>query len=291
MKKTFIFLLFLPAILFSQGCSDAGFCTLSNMKGVQSDSISYKSYVRLGFNLGSADNDVTALGSYIEYGNSLTDVFSLSLKLGYMSQSSGTYSSSSFSDIYVNGTYKLNSKWNVNAGFKIPLTDGNKMDDGQPLPMDFQPSLGTFDFIAGVKGQWQNFSAIVAMQQPLTQNNNTFLAPVGSPFFSTNQFKRSGDVLMRLSYQITVSDKLKISASALPIYHLVDDKYTDLSGNEQRIEGSSGLTLNGNLFVIYQLNAKNALELSVGAPFVVREARPDGLTRSSVVNLDYKISF
>ncbi len=57
------------------------------------------------------------------------------------------------------------------------------------------------------------------------------------------------------------------------------------------IDGSQGLTLNGNAFFDYEINKKNALQLNVGAPFVVRDARPDGLTRGLVINFEYRIKF
>ena len=60
-------------------------------------------------------------------------------------------------------------------GLKVPFTDGNLKENGVPLPMDFQPSLGTYDLILGVSHQYKNFNFVVAYQQPLTQNNNRLL--------------------------------------------------------------------------------------------------------------------
>ena len=77
----------------------------------------------------------------------------------------------------------------------------------------------------------------------------------------------------------------------LPIYHVAEDKYTDLFNNEQNIKGSSGLTLNANLYFNYALNQTQSLEFSLGGPLVVRDVRPDGLTRGCVANIEYKIKF
>ena len=57
------------------------------------------------------------------------------------------------------------------------------------------------------------------------------------------------------------------------------------------IEGSQGLTLNWNLYLDYELNNDQALQLNVGSPFIVRDTRPDGLTRSFVASLEYRIKF
>ena len=70
-----------------------------------------------------------------------------------------------------------------------------------------------------------------------------------------------------------------------------NDKFTDVDDVEKEIKGSNGLTLNANLYLNYMINKRNSLELSFGSPLVVRDRRPDGLTRSFVANLEYKISF
>nr|NQU90430.1 hypothetical protein [Bacteroidota bacterium] len=83
--------------------------------------------------------------------------------------------------------------------------------------------------------------------------------------------------------------RIRITPSLLPIYHLANDKFTDADGIEKEIANSHGLTLNGNVYFDYNLNGKSGLQISVGAPFFAREARPDGLTRSFVLNLEYRI--
>jgi hypothetical protein len=110
-------------------------------------------------------------------------------------------------------------------------------------------------------------------------------------FQSTNQFERKGDVLIRIAYPVINSNKFKVTASLLPIYHLGNDRYTDDLNIVRDINGSKGLTLNGNLFFDYHINSKNSIQLNAGVPFIVRDARPDGLTRSFIVNLEYKIKF
>ena len=163
--------------------------------------------------------------------------------------------------------------------------------------MDYQPSLGTFDLIFGMGYKIAGFQFVAAIQQPLTQNDNQFFSsnyPLGSKlrkFQSTNQFKRSGDVLLRVSYPFTFKEKYKLTPSLLPIYHLSEDKYTDELNIEREISGSQGLTLNANLYFDYEISSTSVLQLNVGFPFIVRESRPDGLTRSSIATLEYKISF
>ena len=52
-----IFAVFFYQNIFSQGCSDAGFCTLENFQGTATDSISFSNSLKFGANIGAADND------------------------------------------------------------------------------------------------------------------------------------------------------------------------------------------------------------------------------------------
>lgn len=292
-------ILLITVNLNAQGCSDAGFCTLNSFKGEVQDSISsLKSEFNIGLNYGEADHSISAIGIYLAYNRQISRKISLNAKLTTLGQSGNDISTYGMSDLFLSGDYNLNDKLSTTIGVKIPLADGNgTQDNGLALPMDYQSSLGTFDLIFGFGYQIKRLKLNAAIQQPLDQNKNSFLAsdhPINSPlrkFQSTNKFERSGDVLLRATYVFSVGKKFVISPSLLPIYHLNNDKYTDVLGVEREIEGSQGLTLNGNLYVDYNINDSNALQFIIGVPFVIRDARPDGLTRSFVANLEYKIRF
>ena len=52
----------------AQGCSDAGFCTISSIKPNSSDTVTENTnQVKVGVSLGSADNSISIFGNYIEY--------------------------------------------------------------------------------------------------------------------------------------------------------------------------------------------------------------------------------
>jgi len=59
----------------------------------------------------------------------------------------------------------------------------------------------------------------------------------------------------------------------------------------REIDGSEGLTLNLTADLRYQLNSSWWLEASMGSPLVVREVRPDGLTRALVANVGLRYAF
>jgi hypothetical protein len=293
-----ILLFFFAAHAHSQGCSDAGFCTLTGFKPATSTATgSFKNWFKAGFSYGKADHSISVFGSYLEWGRQINSKLTINARLTALSQSGNDIFVFSLSDIYLGSDYKINRNTRFTSGVKIPLTNGNRARDGIVLPLDYQSSLGTFDLIIGIGHDIKRLRLTAALQQPLVQNKNRFVAgdyPPGSAlsaFQSTNKFKRAGDILFRASYLLNAGTKLTITPALLPIYHLSNDKFTDTYGLEKEIEGSNGLTLNGNIFLDYMINKRNALQLSYGSPLISRDARPDGLTRSFVINLEYRIFF
>lgn len=283
--------------LNGQGCSDAGFCTLNSFKpNTNRDTSIHPNQLKAGVSAGRADKSVSVLGAYVEYVRQLAKI-ELSAKVATLAQNGHGISTFGLSDVYLNAGYKPNKKTKLTIGAKIPLSDGNKLKNNLPLPMNYQSSLGTFDLILGLGYEIKRWQLVAGLQQPLTQNKNGFLSdrePMNSPlkqFQSTNQFIRSGDVLLRVSYPLHPKSKLKVTPSLLPIYHLHNDKFTNLSGEQQEIQGSQGLTFNVNAYLDYELNRKNSVQLNIGAPIIVRDSKPEGLNRSFVANVEYRVTF
>jgi len=283
---------------FGQGCSDAGFCTMNSFKPNSSESTQVlNNQFKIGAFFGNADNSISVYGNYLEYNRQFSSKFGLDVKLTTLAQNGNGISAFGLSDIFINANYKASEKVKLTLGAKIPLSSASNTSNNLPLPMDYQLSLGTFDLIFGIGYEIKKIQFVAAIQQPLTQNNNQFIAtnyPINSKlrtFQSTNKFERSGDVLLRVSYPINITSKLKLTPSILPIYHLTNDKYTDEFNVKREIIGSQGLTLNGNAYLDYEINSKNIIQLNLGMPFIVRDSRPDGLTRSFIANIEYSIKF
>jgi len=293
------FLLFLPSnFIFAQGCSDAGFCTVSSFQPNNNDSIkAYQNQFKTGIFFGKADNSISVFGNYVEYNRQINDKFGIDAKLTTLAQNGNDVSTFGLSDLFLNANYRANEKLKFTLGAKIPLSDAGNSENNMPLPMDYQSSLGTVDLIAGVGYEVKKLQLVLALQQPLTQNDNQFLAsqyPASSElrgFLSTNKFQRSGDVLLRVSYPLNINSKIKLTPSILPIYHLKNDRFTNQNNVELEINNSKGLTLNGNVYLDYEINQRNGIQFNVGVPFLVRTARPDGLTRSFIANVEYRVKF
>lgn len=304
---TLLFLIItLPATVKAQGCSDAGFCTIGSFKheADKNKSTPYKQHLTLITPIGLGDEKVFVFSPALQYDIDITKSFALQGKItgNYASGNLGT--ASGLSDIFITGAYtfphKTDWQFQVTGGVKIPLNQSNLKTDGKPLPMQYQSSLGTFDIIAGLtvsNKQWQ-FST--ALQLPLTKYNlNGFLPaywpaePKAAKYAPSLDFRRMADVLLRAGRNFKLNKTIIVNIGLLGIYHLGEDKYSDanISNNPIPIKGSSGLTLNFTAGIWWQTNNKIKFGLTAGTPFVVRDIRPDGLTRSFVFAPELSWSF
>ena len=294
MKKViFILANLVFGMMHSQGCSDAGFCTLANFKPMTIEEKPLENTFKTGVSVGGADHNITIVSIYKEY-NYKKDNYSFGAKATFMAQIGSQVQTGNIGDIYITNGYSFFKDFNATLGIKMPLTDGNLTKDKNILPLDHQSSLGTVDLILGASYKIKNVQVALGFQQPLSQNRNQFSSEnvIGTfeNYQTTRNYKRAGDVMLRVSYPFEFN-KFKITPSVLPIYHLSNDLYTDATNVEREISGSQGLTINGNVYFDYKLNNKNAFQFNFGMPFVTRIARPDGLTRSWIATLEYAFSF
>lgn len=297
----FFIFIFSVLHLSGQGCSDAGLCTLESVKPVQTEGQSdFANKLSFGLSFGAADYEIAVYGGGLGYTREFGEKWSVDSKITFLSQGGNDIHVVGAGDIFINLNHKVSSKVTVSMGAKIPLMQADRSEDGLPLPMDYQSSLGTLDFLGSISYAANNWFVAIGAQIPLEQNNNQFVAdlyPSDSPlseFQSTNLFQRSADLILRVSRSFQVNESFTITPGLLPIYHLEEDQYTNTDGIVDEvvsIDGSDGLTLNANVFFNYDLKSNNALEFSIGFPFIVREARPDGLTRSFVFGVNYSKEF
>jgi hypothetical protein len=296
MKKIFIIALFFVfAISQAQGCSDAGICSVGNsFNDVEKDT---KNNLEFGSIFGSGEADVTYFSPYITYTRKFTNRFALSTKVTY-SQAQGNFGTrGQFGDGYLIGNYLWKSKktaqWSTLLGMKFPFTRSNLKINGYSLPLEYQASLGTFDLIVGSNVSYKKWDFNAGLQIPVYNiNANSYIKgnSGNTEFSSTNLFERKPDALLRATYTYTRS-KFTFKPNVLFLYHLGEDTFENDFGKRESIDGSDGITVNGNLITGYEINKKNSIELSLATPFVVRETRPDGLTRGFTAGIIYKVSF
>ncbi|MBW4360655.1 hypothetical protein [Flavobacterium taihuense] len=281
----------------AQGCSDAGICSIGHAFDTSKKTL--KNNIEVAAIFGKGEADVAYFSPFVSYTRKITEKLSLSSKIVFSSASGSFGTSASFGDAFLIGNYtfkeKKNKQWSTLFGWKFPFTSSNKKINGYSLPLDYQASLGTFDLFLGTNLKYRKWNFNTAVQIPVFNNNkNSYFKEFSGTddFPSTNLFQRKSDALVSASYSIvTKNEKFTFKPNVIFIYHLGEDSYETIIGKRENIIGSDGLTINGNLITAYNINKKNTLELAMATPFVVRTVRPDGLTRSFVASIIYKMAF
>jgi hypothetical protein len=307
MRKLLFLTLFVQSgiKILAQGCSDAGFCTIHSIKNNterEDEGTKTNNELLIGLSFGKGERSVSVYTTYAEYTRNFSRNTSATARISFAAISGELANTNGPGDIYlsINHGIGAGSRWHksVVAGLKFPLDRSNIVKNGIHLPMPYQTSLGTTDLIAGLNILRNAFGATLAFQLPLQSSNSNRFLPADYPnnkyaseYLPTNQFRRKGDVLLRTSWNVQAGKKFSIRPSLLGIYHLANDSYLDSLKMRIPIPASKGLTLNANLFIDYRLSTESKFEISFATPFLVRKNRPDGLTRSFVAAIEYKINF
>ncbi|MDQ3018028.1 MAG: hypothetical protein M3R25_15050, partial [Bacteroidota bacterium] len=259
--------------------------------------VEFKNALNAGVAIGAGEFSVLSISPYLSSTSRIGPKFSMDARVNYVYNTGNGISVAGFGDAFLNLNYHPTAVLSFSAGMKGPISrlKGNKQVDGKSLPMDYQTTLGTLDLIVGLRYNVKKLLFVLAFQQPLTQNENTYMPEVWEPdsilasFPITNGFQRKADVVARIAYPFQLSNKLNLTAGLVPIYHLDEDQYRNSGGALQPIIGSDGLTLNASLYFEWRFSERRGLGVNMGFPLVVRKARPDGLTRSFVLGVEYQL--
>ena len=300
----FLFSTLISTNNIAQGCSDAGFCTMGSIKHNSNvDDEKYKQKLGIILTNGIGDEDVYVFTPALQYDYRFNNNWAVQAKLTANYASGNLGNAFGVGDLFLTGSYTTKSKtsWKTifTLGTKIPLNESNLKADNKSLPMQYQSSLGTVDIIGGFTVTNNKWSFSAAYQQPITGANKNNFLPIywgtanALKYLPSNDFNRKSDALLRTSYLFSATKKININAGLLAIYHLSNDTYFDgsFSNNAIEINGSNGLTLNATAIANYKINNKILLGLSVGVPLVVRDFRPDGLTRQFVISPEIIFNF
>lgn len=304
-------LLFASTNAFSQGCSDAGFCTMGAMKPDQpyNKKLQFKlRSMELSFYRGETTTTPVIYVATADLNFSLTSKSSFQLKVPYMMVRSGKLGETEgLSDLSLCYTRSLLSTdhfdINFSVGGKIPTNKSdltsNKFPD-EPLPMYYQTSLGTYDFITGlslINRKWLLATGIQIPVKHINQNNFDWTDFPTFPdqtklekYGQANLLKRGVDVMLRVERNFRLS-RFNFSVGLLPIYRITNDRITNPQGVEVKPDGARGLALSGIITGGYNFNVRSGIKLLWGRKIVQREKNPDGLTRHSVSSITYNYRF
>ncbi|MEP4135251.1 MAG: hypothetical protein ABJL71_11525 [Cyclobacteriaceae bacterium] len=307
----------------AQGCSDAGFCTMSAMKPDQSYSkkIDFKlRSLELNYYYGTTTLTPKITVYTVDLAIGINAKTSFQVKLPYQTVTGNFGDNAGMGDISVSASRTV-GKWNgysigATIGGKIPSGYGSDKASGKAstfgasganpgdLPMYYQVSLGTYDVVAGASMINEKWLFATGIQIPIIhQNDNDFRwgkwpnYPGGEDYVKkywlANNLKRGTDVMLRVERNWRFLN-YNFSFGALPIYRITKDRRYDFTpGVEKMIKapGSTGLALSVLGSAGYHFNVNNSIKLIYGLKLMDRENNPDGLTRHSVTSFSYIYRF
>jgi hypothetical protein len=316
MKKclllSYIFFCCLGTDGFSQGCSDAGFCTMGAMKPDQqfNKKIQVKlQTLEISFYRGTTTLTPVVYVATADMSFSLNSKTSFQVKLPYQAVTGRLANTSGMGDISLCLTKNLlrNTKYDVNfsLGAKIPTNGADKSVEGRPLPMYYQTSLGTYDAIAGVSFITSKWLFATGIQIPFNENDNQFVWKAWDGheekayvdrYNQAKNLKRGTDIMFRVERNFRFS-RLNFSFGLLPIYRINKDEFTrsgkEAASAETRIvhPDAKGLALSGIFTTGYHFNVRSGIKMLLGHKLVQRDFNPDGLTREFVSTFSYFYRF
>jgi len=306
----FIFSVFYHQKVIAQGCSDAGFCSLGALRPNQPYHKQQNLKLRsINFTQYYAYNDFyDHIWSWtVDLNFSLGKKISAQLKLPYYYIDGVLASTQGLSDVSMAFSRSL---WSDENGNQIALTLGTKLPtntsdlrtkEGRPLPMYYQTSLGTYDFIVGASYSNRKWLLATGLQQPvLHDNRNQFLwgawtgspaKPISDTYARSKELRRSAEVMGRIERNFRFS-RLNFYTGLLGIWKLHDDTFLNPQGKRIAAEGSHGLVLNTISGVGYAFSTQSSLKFLVGYRVMGRrQAHIDGLKRELVLTLTYDYRF
>lgn len=298
---------FLTYSTYSQGCSDAGLCSI-NLADEDSTN-NTKFTLGLGNSIGIGDESVLINSTGIEIAGNFSD-FGFVAKIPFTFTSGSLGQTNGLGDFTLLLTAKLYSEEDfaltLAGGLKLATNDANLLSEHNlALPMVYQTSGGTNDIIFLLAANIESWAISTGMQIPMNRNENTFIEnsalvdPISgiSEYYnnwqnyeSSRNFKRGSDVMLKVEKYFQLKDDLKVMAGVLPVYRLTESVYNDLNGDDITIMNTDGLTLNIIAGLDYKVSQKHSFGLNIGFPVVTREVRADGLTRALVANIDFKFA-
>ncbi len=288
---------------YSQGCSDAGFCTMGAMKPDQPFNKKIELKLRsmeVSFYRGTTTLTPVVYVATADMTFSLNYKTSFQIKLPYQAVTGRLANTSSLGDISLCLTRNLYSSQktdiNLSVGTKIPSNHSDKTENGRPLPMYYQTSLGTYDFITGISLITRQWLFATGIQIPLNQNENKFLWGAWTDsgedpeyikkYSKAKELKRGTDVMVRVERNFRLS-RFNFSLGLLPIYRVTNDEITNPQGKREKPDGAKGLAMSGIVTAGYSFNVHSGIKLLGGHKIVQRDNNPDGLTRELVTTVSY----
>ena len=284
--------------IYGQGCGDAGACSIGSMdepdeEDGEKEPLRFKVSLEQGFGLGEKFTFISQTSITLEYQVSKTTA--LMIRTPFIFTSGNLGNSSGIGDVLVSVIQQIyqnkNSQFGILLGGKIKSNNSSFSFAGNPLPMAYQTSLGTYDIIVGTQYLWKTWDFYLAYQHPFGRNQNEYLHPEGETdknklYFESRHLKRGDDLVLRVQKTFHLKKRQNLQTGVMPIYRI---QKSEIMKDDQNVilDGSDGLTLNLYLTYIKKLKGNALMYLTGAFPVIDRDYRADGLTRNFVVTLRF----
>lgn len=298
---------------YSQGCSDAGFCTMGAMKPDQpfNKKVEFKlRSMEVSFYRGTTTTSPIVYVATADLNFSITKNTFFQIKLPYQAIKGNFGKTSGMSDISLSLTKNIKSTDNYDINFtiggKIPSNNSDLSDPTRNnivYPMYYQTSLGTYDFVTGISMKTRKWLFATGLQKPFNENKNKFKwsewpEPTVYPdsgyvktYAVSNKLKRGTDIMFRAERNFRFS-QWNISLGVLPIIRISKDEIEDpKTGLRKKLDGTTGMAFSTIATLGYSFNVRSGVRLLVGYKLTDRKVNPDGLTRNMVSTISYLYRF
>lgn len=298
----------------SQGCSDAGFCTMGAMKPDQpySKQIDFKlRSIEFNYYHGKSLLSPIITVYTADMNFSINGDYSLQVKVPYQTVDGNLGKTAGIGDLSVSASRGFPLKNGYTAGItlgtKIATGKSNienndtSFGTGGDLPMYYQLSLGTYDLVLGGSLINEKWLFATGLQLPIVHNNqNDFRWGQWTEYPNqdyikkyalANELKRGTDVMLRAERNFRFVN-FNFGIGYLAIFRLSRDEiYNFREDRREKLDNTRGLASNFLVNFGYSFNVNHSIKLIGGMKVTHREINPDGLTRKHVISSSYVYRF
>ncbi len=278
---------------YSQGCSDAGACSIAGHFENRNKTTAWS----LESSLGLGEKFVLIQQTLIQYRFLLKNDWNLTFRIPFTVVAGNLGTTAGIGDgiLSAGKTVQLHSHDRLSflVAARLKSNDAGKSINGVPLPMAYQTSLGTYDLIGGVQFLRKNWEIYAAYQHPFGRNANRYtndpeITDKRYIYYESAYLKRGDDLVFRYRLRLPLqkNENGHISLAAVTIYRLFGDSILK-NGEEVFLTGSGGVTLNLNASYVTRAANGSQTEWLIAFPVIDRKYRADGLTRNFVVTFRF----
>ena len=296
-KNIFFVLLigFVPVFISGQGCSDAGACSIGSMDHQDEEAVPPKIKLSYEQSFGLGEKFIFISQTSLTLEHRIFKNTAYIVRVPFIFTSGNIGNTTGIGDVIVSVVQQVmqtdKSQLGFLVGTRLRTNNSGFSFAGNPLPMAYQTSLGTYDIIGGVQYIWKTWNFYMAYQHPFGRNQNQYLndPEITDPkkiYYESAYLKRGDDLALRLQKDFKLKKQQTLQTGIMAIYRI---QKSEIIKNDKNVvlDGTSGITLNLYLTYAKKLKGNGILYVTAAAPVIDRAYRADGLTRNFVLSIRF----